>query len=811
MNNTFDRLQDDLLMISNPARYIGGEYTRNRKEPEPDDLRCAICFPDLYEIGMSNLAIKIIYDQLNRIDGVHCDRVFSVAPDFEALLRAKEIPLYTLQSRLGLHALDLLGISIGYELTATNILQVLDLGKIPIRANERSDKHPIVIGGGPAIANPLPFGAFLDFVYIGESEGGLDEVVAILQRAKKEGWSRARKVEALGKCSFLWHLGKQSAVLRHIDRSFPEKRTFQHFVVPNIKVAQDNGVVEIMRGCPNGCRFCHAGQFYKPYRQKDLASIVEEVKQFIDEYGYREITLSSLSSGDHPQIEEMIDFLNATYAHRNISFSLPSLKVNTFNLGILEKLGEVRKSGLTFAIETPKEAWQRAMNKPVPLQQVIEIIQEAKSRGWRLAKFYFMVGLPFVDREEENREIVDYLGAIWDETKLNMNINIGTFIPKAHTPFQWCAQLPAKEAQNQLHHLKKMIIARIKGARVNYHDPTISYIEGLISRGDQNFADVIESAYDKGCRLDAWDEYLDKEKWFEAIGEASYDVNAAICDEYGLDEPLPWDGINLRVSKPFLVEEYKRASRLLLTGRCTDECTHLCAACTPSNKVVDAKRLISIEYPKPQDRPSPLSYVQALVTYRRVFPATLISHINTMRNVEMALQRSNLQVQFTQGYNPTPKLEFVNPLSLGITGEAEILLIELVDDPSVTESVVKETLQKNLNEGFEITSVVFLPKGKKRTLARHLVASRYEFDTKGNVEAQNALQALVQKPKEGATVKEIREHRFEVIVCGERNMIKLLFGKDADKFLVASKYEITRTNLYAGEIGTSYSEFMLRP
>ena len=219
----------------------------------------------------------------------------------------------------------------------------------------------------------------------------------------------------------------------------------------------------------------------------------------------------------------------------------------------------------------------------------------------------------------------------------------------------------------------------------------------------------------KGCRLDAWDEYLDKEKWFEAIGEASYDVNASIYDEYRLDEPLPWDGINLRVGKPFLVEEYKRASRLLLTGRCTDECAHLCAACTPSNKVVDAKRLVSIEYPKPQDRPSPLSYVQALVTYRRAFPATLISHINTMRNVEMALQRANLQVQFTQGYNPTPKLEFVIRFRLNNRRSGNPL-VELVDDPSVTESVVKETLQKNLKKALRSRASCFCPKERSDTL-----------------------------------------------------------------------------------------------
>ncbi len=805
MNNTIDLLRDDLLLIANPTRYVGGEYIQNKKDPKEGDLRAAICFPDLYEIGMSNLAIKILYDQLNRIEGVHCDRVFSVAPDFEALLKEKHLPLSALQTHLPLNELDFLGVSIGYELAATNILQVLELGNIPLRNTDRSDEHPIIIAGGPAITNPLPFGAFLDFVYIGESEGGLDDVMEVLKTAKREGWSRAQKIESLKQFTFLWYLGRKST-LRYIDHRFTEDRIFQHFVVPNMKVTQDNGVVEIMRGCPSGCRFCHAGQFYKPYRQKDIRTIEKEVEQFVDEFGYREITLSSLSSGDHPQIEQMIDLFNAKYAHRNISFSLPSLKVNSFNLTILEKLSEVRKSGLTFAIETPKEAWQYAMNKPVPLDQVIEIIKEAKSRGWRLAKFYFMVGLPFVDREEENQEIVDYLGAIWDETKLNMNINIGTFIPKAHTPFQWCSQIDAKEAQNQLFHLKKMILSRIKGARVNYHDPSISYIEGLISRGDERFSDVIENAYKKGCRLDAWDEYLDKSKWFEAIEEASYDVDEAIYHEYGLDEPLPWDGINIRVGKPFLIEEYERASKLLLTGRCTDECTHQCASCTPANKVIDALENKHIELPPMQNPPSPLSYVQAVVTYRRVFPATFISHINTMRNMEMALQRSNLTVQFTQGFNPTPKLEFVNPLSLGIQGEAEVVLIELVDEPNLSEAYVKKELGRTLNEGYELTSVTFLPQGKKHTLAKHFFASRYEIETRGNNELFKELAA---QPQDGFSVTEIGKDRFEVIIYGERNMVKLLFGKDADKFEIAGTYDITRTNIYAGEMGMSYNDFML--
>ena len=801
MNNIYEILKKDLLSVQNPCRYSGGEFHFGKKASKPSDFHCAICFPDLYEIGMSNHAVRILYDILNRIEGVSCDRVFSVAHDFEKMLREKHLPLYTLDEGLPLRDLDLLCISIGYELCATNILQVLDLGGMSIDACDRKEEDPLVICGGPASTNPLPFSRFVDFAFIGEAENGLGDLVKVLMKAKSENLKRSEKIGLLKQFDFLWYPGKALAT-KNYDVSFTanEDKKFKYYVVPNFKVAQDNGIVEIMRGCPNGCRFCNAGQYYKPYRQKSLKTIMDQVEQNVHDFGFREITLSSLSSGDYPHIKSLIHNLNSRYRTSHISFSLPSLKVSSFNLDVLEQLSEVRKSGLTFAIETPLREWQQSVNKIVDREQIIDIIFEAKSRGWRLAKFYFMIGLPFVDREIENQAIVDFLGKISDETHINLNINVGTFIPKPHTPFQWAVQLTVEQSYQQLSSLKKMINERIKGCKVSYHEPYVSYLEGMISRGDIRYGAVIKAAYEKGCRLDAWDEFMQRDLWQQAIEEADYDPSQAIYKEYDIDEPLPWDSVSLRVGKQYLKNEYLKAKERLLTNRCTTECDHACGVCTKLLKVVDQDENQIIEdeeeYKLPEYPPK-----QVIFTYKRFGKSLLVSHINAMRNFEMSFQRSGLLLQFTQGFNPKPKLEFVNPLSLGFIGENEVMLAELLLKPETTEEEVRLQLQDALNEGYEINEVLFVQGlERKETLAKYMKGSIFTLDTQG-IESYDAL--LLDKEN----VTNLGGHLYEIRTLGETNLVRSLFGPEADKFKIAGEVRITRKRICAGSWDEDYISF----
>ena len=738
---------DDLLDVQNAARYLGGEYGQIVKTGD-DYLNFTMAFPDLYEIGMSNQAIKIIYNGLNAKDNVRCERVFTPDTDFENLLKEKNVPLYTLETGIPLHETDIIGFSIGYELGITGLLSILDYGKIPLLKKDRSENDPIVIAGGCGATNPAPFSIFLDAVFIGEAENQFFDLIEELAKIKLAGGKRSDLLKKLSEHPSIWMPGKKAVKATQADfGKVPSVKSY--YPVANIKPVQDHGVVEIMRGCPNGCRFCHAGIYYRPQRVKDAKIILEEVDEVIYKGGNREISLSSLSSGDYTEIDKLLDILSKKYQDARVSFQLPSLKVNSFTLPLLEKLSEVRKSGLTFAVETPSDAWQLSLNKEVFKEKLIDIIKEAKKRGWNKAKFYFMIGLPPANdathltqnnenQKTEEQEIVDFLIDIQEATKINCSVNVGTFIPKAHTPYERVRQLTIEEATEKMLYIRKNL-PRGK-FKVSTHLEFVSFIEGMISRGDERIGNLLLKAYEKGCRLDAWEDHMSFDIWKSVIEEADFDVVQEITRERSADEELPWKDISLGPVPVFYKKEFDNSVNRVLTNKCSTKCTSPCGVCNVQKSIqVNTDSILNLnnlseDVLKNRHKTIPSGEQNIPVLYRVLFSFTkenggeFIPHLATQDVIHKAFLRSELPIVFTDGFNPVPRLELATTLSLGIESKDEIASCLLRYETSEEEFVDK--MNESLPQGLKINSAYIFPvsnKRKRESLSSALYGSIYQY------------------------------------------------------------------------------------
>jgi len=704
---SWDTIHSILPYVEKPGRYSGGEPGCIIKENPSYSF--ALSFPDLYEIGMSNQAMRILYSQINSIEDVQCERVFAPAPDMEEQLKNRGVPLFSLETRKPVKDFDLLGFTVGYELSLTNIFTILASAHIPIEKNKRTAHDPIILLGGPAVTNPAPFGDFVEGVFIGEAEDGLTELVKNLKELKNKGGTRADAIDLIQSHSSIWFQGKKGRTIRSVWTEFPNQKEDISFPVATLRPVQDHGAVEIMRGCPQGCRFCHAGLFYRPFRAKSYQRIDHEIYYNVFTNGYRDITLTSLSTGDYPGVIDLITKLNKRYNSLGVSFGLPSLRVDSLTLPLIEEVSRVKKSGLTFAIETPKKEWQQGLNKIVPIEKTIDLLKTAKDRGWKLAKFYFMIGLPTSD-SNEIQEIVKYLKAILQEVNIRINVNVGVFIPKPHTPFQQTTQMEPEVGFQRIMELKN----EVKGfpIKVNYHDPFQSLLEGIIARGTSSAGQLFYQAWLEGARLDAWDEYFNKPLWRKVVEQASWNVISDTCSP--LKAPLPWEGISLGITNKYVESEHKKSQEGVLTELCSSDCTHHCGLC--KHDIGVAEPVISeipqeVEEAKP---PIPLGeeIQYFLVNYTRLKSASYISHLNLLHLFEKLLFGLGLTPAFTEGYHPKPKLQFARPLPIGVESESEWMIIQLRNNLDVNRLGV--LLNSKMPEGMAIKGVHRLQKGERK-------------------------------------------------------------------------------------------------
>ena len=723
-----------LPLVRKPARYVGGEHNAARKNWDRAEVRFALVFPDLYEIGMAHQGLQILYHILNSREHLLADRCFVPDLDMEQQLRHHRLPLFSLESRRPLADFDVLGITLPYELCYTNILTVLNLAGIPFRAAQR-DREPLVIGGGSCAMNPEPVADFFDAVVLGDGEEVILEIAEIVRAAKQAGLRRPEILARLaglagvyvpsffvpqyqdGEFSGIEVLDPgRTSVRRRVLPELPAAGYLGRPLVPVVRPVHDRLGVEIARGCTRGCRFCQAGIIYRPVRERSLEEVMAVAEQGTSASGFEEMALLSLSTGDYSCLPELLTALMNRFAHSHVSVSMPSMRVGTLTGEIMDQIRRVRKTGFTVAPEAGTDRLRQVINKGITEADLLATCRNAFALGWKLIKFYFMIGLP-TETWEDVTAIIDLAAKARREAGANsgrvqINVSVGTFVPKPHTPFQWERQLNLAEARERISRLKELLPRR--GFNLKWQDPKQSVLEGVFSRGDRRLARLIETAWQAGVRLDGWSEHYRLEAWQDAARECTIDLDAYL-QARDPNKPLPWDHLASGVDREFLVQERAKALAMEYTPDCRTSGCQQCGLCDFKTIRPVLHRAGGTAAAAVQEGPVPgtgepqgVPPVVYRVHYTRLGDSRFYSHLETLQLIFRALRRAGVSVLHSQGHNPTPRVSFSDALPVGMESEAEYFDMDLAA-PLADPAAFADSLSSELPPGMAVVSIVAPP------------------------------------------------------------------------------------------------------
>jgi len=703
-----------LLSVEKPSRYIGGEVNAVHKDHQSCKLSFALAFPDTYEVGMSHLGLQILYAILNRMPDVVAERCFAPWPDMETRMRQSGLSLASLESHTPLNRFDIIGFSLQYELSYTNVLNMLDLSGVPLRRENRRAGDPLIIAGGPCAFNPAPMSLFIDAFAIGEGEEIITEIAATVMNGKTKGYSRERILEELAQIDglFVPALHKQGEIIRkRIVTDINRWRLPTCPVVPLMKTIHDRITLEIARGCTRGCRFCQAGMVWRPVREKEPAVLLDMADQNLSATGYEEISLLSLSSGDYTYIEPLLSLLMNRYYNQRIALALPSLRVETLTKKLMDDIKRVRKTSFTLAPEAGTQRLRNVINKGNTEEELLTTVRQVFDAGWKAVKLYFMIGLPGETPEDlEGISTMAHRALREGKNRGQVTVSLSTFVPKPHTPFQWSRQITMAETQEKQNYFRQVI--RHRNLSVKWHDYRMSFLEGILSRGDEQTGLLIEEAYQRGARFDGWSDLFHFSQWEDAFSNQHITPEDHFI-ERNPSAALPWDRIDAGLSRAFLHREAEKAGRQEPTPDCRFSPCHDCGVCDHVNikttLALDTKHIL-LEKPRPETSASgeAAGEKRFRILFTKKDRSRLLSHLEVSSALMRALKQSGLRFIYSQGFHPHPRISFAVATSVGMESLAEYADIR-VEEPIQNTTAFMEAANRCLPAGMALLEMTDRP------------------------------------------------------------------------------------------------------